>query len=265
MKVDYDLKWEILKNIARKGASEINEFKFSYYHYTGLANIYNILDGDSIWGANVRFSNDKTEEQMYGSNKYHDDYIICFCGFDDRLSQWRGYCHDGGGAIRFDINSLHQYSVLHSDYDISGRYELYENRPLPVVYISKDIAPLVNKRQMEYIINGNSKYKDITTDDLLPYLKNGHFFEEKESRLVFSNTDNVLSKCIRFRTIDEGVKIPYVVIKFGDIGKQKTKCSFDLSAYDDDKIREIIDNRKSIFIDEGYDQENVFNDLTKRL
>jgi hypothetical protein len=257
--------FEILKIIANRTSKEFGDFKFTYYHYTSLINVYNVLEGDTFWGSNVRFSNDDTELQQFNALKYMDDYVICFCGSGDQLSQWRGYCHDGGASLKLNIGRMEKYSVLHADYDESGKYELIETRPLPVVYINENSKSLVEREKINKIIKKNDKYASLTPENILPYLKNSLFYEEKESRLVFQNEDGRFSKCIRFRTLTNGTKVPYIVFKYGDIGKQKTKCKTNPKVYDDDKIKEIIENRETIYIDAGFDQEQVFNEIFERL
>lgn len=106
---------------------------------------------------------------------------------------------------------------------------------------------------------------EITLEDMLPYLKNGHFREEREVRLVFSNKIGELSKCIRFRTLPDGVKIPYIVVKYGNIGKMKSACTTDIAQFDDARIEELCLNNDPIWIEEGYDQESKFFEMMKHI
>jgi hypothetical protein len=98
-------------------------------HYTSIDTAFNILDSDSFWATNVRFSNDAMEERLLKIDNIidRDDYVVCFCTKNDKLSQWRGYCHDGGMAINLDLNFTQEYSVLHADYETTGNYIIYEN------------------------------------------------------------------------------------------------------------------------------------------
>lgn len=265
METKEKLVFEILKIISNRTSKEFGDFKFTYYHYTSLANVYNVLDGDSFWGSNARFSNDDTELQQFDSLKYLDDYIICFCGVGDQLSQWRGYCHDGGASLKLNINRMEKYSVLHADYEESGKYELIENRPLPVVYVNENSKSLVEREKINDLIKKSDRYNSLTPEDILPYLKNSLFYEEKESRLVFQNEDSRLSRCIRFRTLPNGTKVPYIIVKFGDVGKQKIKCKVNPQIYDADKFEQLCEERGKIYIDPGYNQEQVFNDIYNRL
>ena len=71
------------------------------YHYTSLSILFKIIEGDALWFSNTRFSNDSSEEKMIDDNCIYfkrstpDNYLFCFCGDSDQLSQWRGYCCNG--------------------------------------------------------------------------------------------------------------------------------------------------------------------------
>lgn len=257
--------YHILKKILERIGMENGDLKFSYFHYTSLETAYALLDGDSLWGCNARFSNDDTELQQFCSSNYLDDYVTCFCAEGDQLSQWRGYCHNGGVSIKMDINHVAQYSVLHTDFESSGKYELICNRPLPVVYVNSHARSLVDRNEIEKIIESDAKYAELVPENILPFLKNNLFHEEKESRLVFQNVDSQFSKCIRFRKLPNGSMIPYIVLKYGDVGKQKTKCRTNPNKYDSKKLQQVFENREKIVIEEGYNQEAVYNEIFNRL
>lgn len=234
-----------------------------FYHYTSLPVLFDILESDSLWASNVRFSNDEMESKILkiDSTVMRDDYMICFCNEKDMLSQWRGYCYDGGAAIKFQIRNPREYSVLHADFDNSKKYCIYENAPLPVVYVGED--DMVDRNMVQRAIT--SVRGNFSDEDILPYLKNGKFYEEKEQRLIFSNIKDSLSKCIRFRTLSNGAKVPYLVIKVGDAGKTLRNCTMDVSQYTDEKLREIVYYREDIWIEEGENQEAVYNEVMDRI
>lgn len=259
-------KWEVIKKYGST-LDKINSLTGHFIHYTSISSAYSILDGDSFWSANVRFSNDAMEERMLKIDNVtdRDDYIICFCTKSDKLSQWRGYCHNGGVAIDFDLNYTQEYSILHADYETTGNYIIYENTPLPVLYLRNGSAPETVRRRLETDIQNLGYSSEIKVEDMLPYLKNGHFVEEEEVRLVFSNEKNMLSKCIRFRTLNDGVKVPYMVIKYGNMGKMKGKCPIDISEYDDEKLTELAEEGKPVWIEEGYDQESKYFEMVKKV
>lgn len=233
-----------------------------YYHYTSLDVLFSILDGDTFWISNVRFSNDSMEEKMLLEQRYmHDDYILCLCDHGDRLSQWRGYCHEGGAAIEFNMRGVLEYSILHSDYDSSKKYEIYENTPLPVIYadymMNEDYAEIIKAQ-----LNASSEIK---LDDILPFVKNAKFREERESRMVFENREGSLSQCIRFRKLNNGVKVPYMVVKQGNIGKMLGTCLTKITDYNDSALEELTCSGEEIWIEEGGNQENVFFEINERV
>lgn len=74
------------------------------YQYREFDSFWTILKSDSFWATDARFSND-SQEQRFGTDtltcelgeklrkglELNEDYIVCFCAEDDKLSQWRGY------------------------------------------------------------------------------------------------------------------------------------------------------------------------------
>lgn len=239
--------------------------KFQFYHYTSLEVLFNILDGDAFWASNVRFSNDAMEEKMLDMNASYkrDDYIICFCSENDQLSQWRGYCYNGGAAIKLGLRNPFNYSILHADYDTSSHYEKCENAPLPVTYVMPEKSSEQRIKDINNIIR--QKKAGIQTGDITPYLKNGKFYEEKELRLVFSNVEGNLSKCIRFRTLQNGAKVPYIVVKNGDIGKMNGNCILDMTQFTDDVLYHYMSIKMPIRIPEGTNQESKYYDVLDRI
>lgn len=260
--------WELLKCIMEKELPERQNAVYGeFYHYTSFPVLFNILEGNEFWAANVRFSNDAMEERMLRLDNLdlRDDYIICFCSEDDMLSQWRGYCHNGGVAIKLNLAYPQTYSVLHSDFDKTGNHIVYENTPLPVVYLNPDGNVENARKRVKDTIDTKRLSDEVKLEDLLPYMKNGYFYEEKESRLVFSNIKGKLSKCIRFRTLSDGIKVPYIVIRCGNAGKMKGNCSTDVAMYSEDYIKEQAENENAIWIAEGFDQEAKYYEIIKRV
>ncbi len=262
----YMHKWEVIREYG-ESLDNSNDLSGEFMHYTSIDTAFNILDSDSFWATNVRFSNDAMEERLLKIDNIidRDDYVVCFCTKNDKLSQWRGYCHDGGMAINLDLNFTQEYSVLHADYETTGNYIIYENTPLPVLYMNHGFEQETVKRRLEVVIEKLKYDSEIRAEDMLPYLKNGHFNEEQEARLVFTNEKSNLSKCIRFRTLNDGVKVPYMVIKYGNMGKMKGKCPTDITEFTDDKFKEIAKSGDTVWIEEGYDQESKYFEMAKRL
>ncbi|MGK0250111.1 MAG: hypothetical protein ACI910_002879 [Oleispira sp.] len=95
------------------------------YHYTNFQGLLGILSGKSIWASHFEYLNDSSEYRQaigfaktYFGNIYmeddylaafgwtvrdalenmkkHDVYVASFSEKKDLLSQWRGYCPQGG-------------------------------------------------------------------------------------------------------------------------------------------------------------------------
>ena len=69
-----DILKELSENVVQKEWKRTKAF----YHYTSLSKLFNILESDSFWASNIRFSNDETEVKLLNDDR-HDDYVICFC------------------------------------------------------------------------------------------------------------------------------------------------------------------------------------------
>lgn len=252
------------------------------HHYTSFEKLFSILDNDSFWASRSRFSNDSTEEKLVGDDLlkktqyYGDNYILCFSRDGDVLSQWRGYCPKGGASIEFELpEGSSTYTLLHSDYSISNpsndKVELYENRPLPVIYCrtrgskSKGI-------ETDKVINlfNEPKFKKIGVkrDDILPYLKNGYFYEENELRLVFNNSNRELENCIQFRKLEDGSMIPYIVVKYGNLQQMGRDLSI---TYDKKHIEEVFEKKQkdtsssTIVVPCGRNQSEICSEFSKKI
>lgn len=193
----------------------------------------------------MRFSNDDSEGTVLRDKGFTelDNYIVCFCDQPDQLSQWRGYCPNGGASVELALNKIHEYSVLHADYDTNKRFELYCNTPLPVMYVRNDESylnmALDTIEKTNVIKDGTPLYAPVEMKDIIPYLKNESFSEEREIRLAFINWDGSLYDCIRFRTLLNGVRVPYMVVKMDNIGENATRCSFDVDSINSDYFKEL--------------------------
>lgn len=263
MSKEWGNRLDFIDAAAKELGVEVSRNRFC--HYTSIPVLFNILEGDECWISNARFSNDASEEKLLGDVGYmRDDYIMCCCDCDDQLSQWRGYCHNGGASIEFYFDEPMPYSILWSDYDHPTDYELYENRPLPVIYFPCSPTP-TDVKDFIYFINGWKSKAPVKLEDVWPYIKNGAFSEERELRMVFSNIDGKLDKCVRFRTLSNGVKVPYMVIKCGDIGKMLGKCRTNVNKIDDTYLKKLYDQNKPLWIEEGSNQNEVYKSVKKKV
>lgn len=250
----------ILREISEQGVKRQWEITTEYWHYTSLPKLFSILENDELWAGNVRFSNDETEERLLDDGIY-DDYMLCFCSEGDQLSQWRGYCHDGGASVRFKLSPLEEYSIVPINNANKSKRLLYKSGPIPVIYVDSNNEESGERREIEKWMK--SRRED--SQKIRPYLKNALFYEERESRLVFINREETLSKYIGFRDAGKGVRVPYMIVKYGDCDKMKKRCRTCACRYDEGCLQRIFDDASAIWIDEGRDQEDVFHDVDRRV
>ena len=257
------------------------------YHYTSIEKLFCILEGDSFWASRSRFSNDSTEGEILGEewinqeHYYGDNYIVCFCGENDKLSQWRGYCPNGGASIGFKFISESTYTICKSGtIEPKNNMELYKNSPLPVIYCRTDPYAendsgiydakenLQNSwKEIEQLRpeKNNGPYK-IGLQDIVPYLKSGYFIEESEYRLMFDNSNGELEDYIQFRTLADGTKIPYIIVKCGNLLREDHSLK---RYFSEEKIGETFKNhinsrmREPIVIPAGKDQKDICREFTK--
>ena len=271
-----------------------NSGRKSLFHYTLFSKLFDILEGDAFWASRSRFSNDSTEDMLFDckwlekKQYYGDNYIVCFSTGGDLLSQWRGYCPQGGASIEFDILDSHTYTLFHEDVDSKAMpngddVASYKNVPFPVLYSQPEFkndedetaicrGPIIvdlRKRLEEYIVSKINDPSNVLSEiDIIPFLKNGYFFEEMEHRLVFDNTDGSLEKCIRFRKEADGSRVPYIVVKYGYILESNRDLRL---TFTDERITEIFEAKKSgldnkaIVIPCGINQEVVCRDFSQKI
>ena len=141
---------EIIKLAEQK--SYVDAYKIHdglLYHYAGCETLWKILESDSFFARNIRFSNDANEYKTGREilKKYIDSrndldvgqkeciqkqidenpmqyFMVCFCEDGNLLSQWRGYAQNGvsigldfsDGILRKDKLSRHveRFCVLNN-------------------------------------------------------------------------------------------------------------------------------------------------------
>ena len=233
------------------------------YHYRNFESFWKILESDSFWVTNARFSNDD-EEQQFGKNiienlynnigenkiKIHlnnitdlnENFIVCFCLEDDKLSQWRGYAAEGGVSIGMDFGYPVPFVVLKSNVnnevipDRSNSVLQYVGID-KVVYLNpddnNDNEKLMSKLQLKNIPGLVGDGQDCINEAYIneikkcaPYIKHAGFKEENETRLVFRNNQGILNDCIRYKeSSTTGIKTPYIVVKMGLQQDDITYCN----------------------------------------
>lgn len=226
-----------LEPIKSDGESEVDPY---VYQYRSLESFWSIIESDSFWATNARFSNDN-EEQLLGQEKIWellkdiegqrtkeiqgDCYIVCFCDDGDRLSQWRGYANEGV-AIGFDFRNIRPFFIKKKEIDREKEeYLCIYNSCYEVQYVTEKTSKYEFADKFRLSISGDKSNIQLLkkkAQDVIPYVKHHGFKEEAESRLMFSDNDSTdLKKCIHYRNID-GLKVPYIIVKAGDKKKKKT-------------------------------------------
>ena len=225
-----------------------------YYHYTSLDKMWKILSGEELWATQAGFSNDK-EELLKGIGAISDiicnraewaddelkacvrkitldaldSYIICFCDKDDKLSQWRAYCKDGGASLGFafdETNIQFFYSDRKDDRMLPMQCQL-----IPVYYyplngdssnkmaLSKESLERKLKDLLPRMSDLYSKKEAIL--ELIPYIKHIGFEEEEEHRWLIRNKRDSAFSHLEYKLDDvvcyngESMPRPFVKVKFG--------------------------------------------------
>lgn len=305
----FKFRYNIGKSVMLKH-SKLNQINGNtvYVKYTPKSNMYNILDSDSLYLFCSELSNDRSENHIIPIKNTIDTYITCFYQsvagtelFDsnDIYSQWMSYCRDGGASLEFyfgqdliginpdnmgedecqekvlkavdEHKDLFSYSILCSNAKKESDFIKYSTFPFQVHYFDESVAG-VNWGNGIYpaLLEGIIDNVRISEEQVAPYFKHSGFIQESAARLAVLNKDNQLSSCINFMDKKDGTKIPYIVVKFGDMDANERPCDFvdnikrkDMRRAIENKIDKIppykFNNKSTIIIPQGRDQEEVYN------
>lgn len=196
------------------------------YHYAGIETIWKILESDSFFARNIRFSND-SEEYRLGEQKIRECtkyeimdeerrksfeaklhqkigmfYMICFCKDGDLLSQWRGYARNGAslGMDFLEEDRLPQehtqiFTVLNNEKNrekdrckLDDELVRFVEMPYQTFYVDskKD-----NDSELETAIHSfnDEDARPNMLLNLIPFIKDNGFDEEAEYRILFDSSD----------------------------------------------------------------------------
>ncbi|TKB96181.1 DUF2971 domain-containing protein [Pedobacter cryotolerans] len=221
------------------------------YHYTSRGGLLGMVNSKSLWLTHMMYMNDAVEYQ-YGldmvikilKEQYDNNlasqlidavernkeipsiFSFSLSENKDTLSQWRGYCPNGGYSISFDEALLKESIAANANTTL--RKCVYTVEEI-VAIVKEDIVRMTpeayfEQRELEKT-RGTSKPLSGLPYELIsrayqhiPYIKNPAFHEEKEWRIVvaehhekpFRYTDNV-----QFREGKSSL-IPFVVMDLKD-------------------------------------------------
>lgn len=229
------------------------------YHYTDANAVCGILENSSIWATNYRFLNDLSEgreaidfakeilEKRYSESSgpeksliermreldtfVSDIYVCSFSGEKDSLSQWRAYCPQigGGYALGFPTSIL---KTLSENHDCIFTECIYDNDTKKVIlsevidhFVDEYLKNLKNK-DYEKVYENVNEYTESTAFNFQRHvskisliLKNDGFKEEKEFRLIFSESQ---SSKVEFRKGRNGL-IPFQILGFKNLNESETE------------------------------------------
>lgn len=234
------------------------------YHYTSLANFWNIIRSDHMYARHVRFSND-SEEYKIGEDIIRslldanekiqpmEYYMICFCEEPDLLSQWREYAKDGV-SLKFDFSYSEYYTILNNEKTFRNNMETVEflekdksiyflpesprrrsidfqrvyAKPVSVFYVKKGENSIFKDRyqwlQEEFLTDAELSVLKYMKM-MIPYIKHEGFKEEKEARLLFEEKEYNRSLQVDYSEDVRGLKRPYIRVEFGNAEEKfKEEC-----------------------------------------
>lgn len=215
-------------------------------HYTNLDAFWNIITNEIFWATHVRFSNDAQEYKqgelqigkIIGKSKVRKEnyYGICFCSNGDLLSQWREY-GKVGVSIEMDFSRAALFTILKNQIaPTSVSDKLQFALPTSVLYAGKKDGKQmfyndnVSISISDFINEYNNRSYDYLNDDqmlnLIPYIKNSAFEEEKESRLLFAIQDqDCEADYVHYHIVDNYQK-PYFKVVYGNNKENQKECTY---------------------------------------
>lgn len=223
------------------------------YHYRSYDSFWSILESDSFWLTECKFSNDSAEQEFgleilkkYLKKNAKDEYdsykldklnenhfILCLSAEGDLLSQWRGYAPFGGVSFGLDIRMPQAYTIFPRPSEPKKRFrgqekrsEAIYNMPFEVEYVRKfeedeGKGKGILDGEFKKILRSSEKSAwDKLLFQMIPFIKDEGFKEEKEWRLAFGNEANNL---VEYR-MENQRKIPFICATPGHLILEKSRC-----------------------------------------
>ncbi len=220
------------------------------YHYTSRAGLLGMFNSKSIWFTDMLYMND-SEEFHYAVEVVKR---IIQCNFDDNLtsalnnqthlkskhlytfslserkdvlSQWRGYCLNGGYSISFnkeDLTKLTELDYLRFQKCIYKKEEIEALVLKDIVTISPEAYRKMTedykaKSQSAKVLSRMPYEIALRAYNVLPFIKHPSFEEEQEWRFVTDTTKDPETNLrftneVKFR-VGKNLIIPYLNIPIG--------------------------------------------------
>ncbi|WP_176422093.1 DUF2971 domain-containing protein [Bradyrhizobium sp. 2S1] len=216
------------------------------YHYTSAAGLYGIVASKSLWTSHYRFLND-TSEFRHGWDivlaaierrgtkikqisslaweritrfREHSESVHAFVGSltsnGDLLSQWRGYNRGQGFSIGFDADWLRQ-NAEEQRFDITPViYDTEQQHAAADEAVAQLVARLLEGTDEPEGARAQVKRWWPHALKTALALKNEHFREECESRLVWADVS--WPPGLKTRVAPAGL-VPYRSCQFGQFNK----------------------------------------------
>jgi hypothetical protein len=208
------------------------------YHYTTIEGLKGIIHSKSIWASDYRFANDATEfsyglaffeqaiERLRSQHPLHSDVIdvigqfrkaipefslliASFCEHGDLLSQWRGYNGAIGYAVGVDADWLNQNAEAQGFRLVPVCYKREDQEKMIADKIGLLMTLIKEEGGPNPIWEAVNKWWPIMLLTIAA-IKNEHFNEEREYRLVQAGHGWPLGICTR--STRSGL-VPYLPMK----------------------------------------------------
>ena len=189
------------------------------YHYTTIAGAYGILTSDSLWMTKIRYLNDTSEleigiatfrdvlEEVLREPRPPDELelldevrsglatvassnicVASFCEHGDLLSQWRWY-GEGGRGVSFGVSSRVLFGMARSEINLwKCIYDTQAHRTLLLALLDR-LLEAYRTQKAAAALSAEDRHVllqrfFVSFLQIAPIIKNPHFAEEREWRLV---------------------------------------------------------------------------------